>query len=277
LAGLATGLPHYQRQTTTLVLCDATGFCPRSERPRSERPRSERAPCAWQAVRRLSLNEENCMVEWISTWIELQRSKGVEVGVSTVGALYDFGYWLEREAAQPALAPAEKVEQKKMRCIECGDFHDGDCDETARNAFVMDCCLDEIDAYLDIQPEPGSRRWMIDRGEYPPGAYPAYLKKNITFKDGCMWEGGDWEISLNHECSENGGGVPCKHCYGEEVKHRVSAYNSGYTEKIWICPSLVIAKNEGDCNSTGVCLQCILEAGEALSHLADGFSGRKRG
>src|SRR3990167_5899363 len=85
---------------------------------------------------------------------------------------------------------------------------------------------------------------------------------SCTFNDGCMWEGGDWEISLNHECSNEGGGIPCKHCYGEEVKHRVSAYNSGYTEKIWICPSVVIAKNEGGYNSTGVCLQCILEAAE---------------
>ena len=78
----------------------------------------------------------------------------------------------------------------------------------------------------------------------------------FIFEDGCMWEGGDWKIVTDYECSEWGGGLPCKHCYGEEIKA---------SERIWFCPSVVIATNEGGYNSTGICLQCIIEAAATLS------------
>jgi len=59
-----------------------------------------------------------------------------------------------------------------MRCIECGEFHEGECDAIVRLAFVIDCGLDVLDEIIGLPPEPGSRRWMIARGEYPPDAYP---------------------------------------------------------------------------------------------------------
>ena len=88
----------------------------------------------------------------------------------------------------------------------------------------------------------------------------------FTFKDGCMWEGYDWKISTAYECSEYGGGVPCKHCFGEYVKKHISVYGSSYIERMWICPSVVIAVNEGGHNSTGMCLQCIIEVAASLSN-----------
>jgi hypothetical protein len=61
----------------------------------------------------------------------------------------------------------------KMRCIECGEFHEGKCDPISKLAFITDCILDNLDELLDMPPEPGSRRWMIARGEYPKDKFPS--------------------------------------------------------------------------------------------------------
>jgi hypothetical protein len=87
----------------------------------------------------------------------------------------------------------------------------------------------------------------------------------ISFIDGCMWEGGPWEIRLNCECSEYGGSdKPCKHCGPKWIETRIRPDGSTYKEVIWICPRVVVARNEGGCNDTGVCLDCILEAATTL-------------
>ena len=90
-------------------------------------------------------------------------------------------------------------------------------------------------------------------------------KTEYTFEDGCMWEGGDWKIVIDYQCSENGGGKPCAHCHSEQVLVRTSAYGKIYTEHVWICPSVIIAKNEGGCNTTGVCLRCVIEAEKQIT------------
>lgn len=79
-------------------------------------------------------------------------------------------------------------------------------------------------------------------------------------QDGCMWEGGPWTIELDHECSGSGGGAPCKHCHTIKTETRTNAYGGKYLKLVWVCPRVVIARNEGGYNSTGVCLDCILEA-----------------
>ena len=88
-----------------------------------------------------------------------------------------------------------------------------------------------------------------------------------TFSSGCMWEGFDWKISMNVECSELGGREPCRHCHDVHIEQRQSADGDPYTEKVWICPAVVIAINEGGCASTGMCLQCILEAAKTTPEL----------
>lgn len=75
------------------------------------------------------------------------------------------------------------------------------------------------------------------------------------FKDGCMWEGGGFSINTDYECSEMGGGKMCQHCHSKETKDKTT---------VWICPKVVIASNEGGYNSTGVCLDCIIEAAQSL-------------
>jgi hypothetical protein len=83
---------------------------------------------------------------------------------------------------------------------------------------------------------------------------------NYTFAEGCMWEGGEWEIRLNEQCSGFGGGVPCKHCVDDRTVDKPNAYGGTYKERLWTCPAVVVAMNEGGHNSTGVCLDCLLEA-----------------
>jgi hypothetical protein len=45
------------------------------------------------------------MVEMIGEWIELHRSKGVEISVATVGTLYDFSHWLETQSTEHSVEP----------------------------------------------------------------------------------------------------------------------------------------------------------------------------
>jgi hypothetical protein len=65
---------------------------------------------------------------------------------------------------------------KRMRCIECGEYHSCECDPIAKLAFQTDCILDKLDEILNLTPEPGSRRWMIERGEYPVDKNPSTSK-----------------------------------------------------------------------------------------------------
>lgn len=82
------------------------------------------------------------------------------------------------------------------------------------------------------------------------------------FQEGCMWEDG-WRIENNSKCSEFGGGQPCKHCHSiERIVHIRRGGDSQYIEGTWICPRVAIAFNEGGNNSTGICIDCILEAVE---------------
>jgi len=87
---------------------------------------------------------------------------------------------------------------------------------------------------------------------------------DYEIQDGCMWEGGSWIIDFDHKCSEYGGGIPCKHCHSIKTETRNDAYGGQHLKQVWICPRVVIAKNEGGYNSTGVCLDCILEAAEKI-------------
>ena len=85
-----------------------------------------------------------------------------------------------------------------------------------------------------------------------------------VFKDGCMWDGGDWKIVTNYECSKLFGGLPCKHCHDERDIQTEDVLGGTFTERVWICPSVITAENEGGHNSTGVCLQCVLEASRQI-------------
>lgn len=80
-----------------------------------------------------------------------------------------------------------------------------------------------------------------------------------TFNEGVMWEDNPFKIEINHECSEYGGS-DCKHCHSHNGKIHTRSDGTTYTEKVWICPAVVVVNNEGGFNSTGLCLDCLLEA-----------------
>jgi hypothetical protein len=81
----------------------------------------------------------------------------------------------------------------------------------------------------------------------------------IEFVDGCMWEDFVWHIEFNKFIE----GGSCKHCIDEHIHVRTRYTddpNNTYETRGSICPRIVVALNEGGYNSTGVCLDCILEA-----------------
>ena len=65
------------------------------------------------------------------------------------------------------------MSKTNYRCIECAEYHEGDCDPKDKLAFAMDCVFEGLDELLDLPPEPGSRRWMVAHGEYPPNVRPS--------------------------------------------------------------------------------------------------------
>ena len=88
----------------------------------------------------------------------------------------------------------------------------------------------------------------------------------VKFEIGGMWEEQEWEIFVNHECQSMGGGEPCKHCsspkrrkWGENAWDKSPLYDT-----FWICPRVVVGINEGGYSSTGICLDCIIEAATTL-------------
>ena len=86
------------------------------------------------------------------------------------------------------------------------------------------------------------------------------MEAKHSFTDGCMWEGGGFDVIENCIIDENGGGEMCKHCHTKETKPE-----NGIIHTKWICPRVVVADNEGGHNSTGVCLDCIIEAANTLN------------
>jgi hypothetical protein len=77
----------------------------------------------------------------------------------------------------PCICGATKHEAE-YRCVDCAEYHEGDCDIGARMAFVMDCAMDAIDEIGHFPPEPGGRRWLIERGEYPADKFPGRLAED---------------------------------------------------------------------------------------------------
>lgn len=83
------------------------------------------------------------------------------------------------------------------------------------------------------------------------------------FDIGVMWEDGPWFIDENHECSSYGG-KPCLHCHSQRVVTHKRHDGSEYKETKWICPTVIIVENEAGHNSTGLCLDCLLDAAKKV-------------
>lgn len=87
------------------------------------------------------------------------------------------------------------------------------------------------------------------------------MPDSIKFDIGGMWEFREWEVQLNVECSELGGGRPCGHC----TRHTVDIQTRYDCRRVWArfqwtCPRVIVQHNEAGHSSTGICLDCVLEA-----------------
>lgn len=67
--------------------------------------------------------------------------------------------------------------------------------------------------------------------------------------EGILWENG-WWVDYDVVVNLFGESERCRHCYEDHGSV--------------VCPRVVVAENEGGHNSTGVCLDCILEASRQL-------------
>lgn len=85
----------------------------------------------------------------------------------------------------------------------------------------------------------------------------------FKFPIGGMWEDSDWTVETDHVCSSYGGKT-CKHCHSEHGVVNKRHDGSTWNTREWTCPRVVVAVNEAGHNSTGVCLDCILEAAATL-------------
>ncbi len=85
-------------------------------------------------------------------------------------------------------------------------------------------------------------------------------REKKKFTEGCMWEDG-WEVWFDQEIRYT---EPCKHCHSDHIKTSTRHDGSTYETRVFICPRVIIAFNEGGHDSTGICLDCILEAVKTL-------------
>ena len=77
------------------------------------------------------------------------------------------------------------------------------------------------------------------------------------FSEGGMWEDPCFEIEYDVDVEVFN---KCRHCGPVYKEVHVSFSGSTFTTEHVNCPAVVVARNEGGHNSTGVCLQCIMEA-----------------
>lgn len=70
---------------------------------------------------------------------------------------------------------------------------------------------------------------------------------------GGLWEEKYVKLYKNYELDttyDSKDKAPCKHAHSYKFENE---------EHTWIIPNVIIAKNEGGCNCTGVCLDCMKE------------------
>jgi len=84
------------------------------------------------------------------------------------------------------------------------------------------------------------------------------------FHVGGMWEYATWRVDFDSVISEFFDVAPCPHCHSDQIVTHTNPYGSTEHNRQWICPRVVVAENEAGCNTTGVCLDCILEAAKFL-------------
>jgi len=83
------------------------------------------------------------------------------------------------------------------------------------------------------------------------------MTQPLIFPVGAQVEDYPWEIRFNEDitCNE----TPCPHCVDDRLVNEKRYDGSTYQLRHWTCPRVVVAYNEGHCNRTAVCLDCIVD------------------
>lgn len=91
----------------------------------------------------------------------------------------------------------------------------------------------------------------------------SHCEKVYTWPTGSIWEAyasnSSFEIHIERDCNSFLG-FPCKHCHSFSAKEPQSNDPIGWSRLHWKCPRVVVAFNDGGHATTGVCLDCLLEA-----------------
>jgi hypothetical protein len=85
------------------------------------------------------------------------------------------------------------------------------------------------------------------------------MKEAKIISIGSMWEEYPWEVHYDEEvgdCSSTF--IPCPHCHSKREKVHTTWDKTTYSSTVWTCPRVVVAMNEGNFASTGVCMDCII-------------------
>ena len=85
-----------------------------------------------------------------------------------------------------------------------------------------------------------------------------------------MWEEPEFKILKDCEVQLEEPIRMCPHCHSKHQVIRQRSDGSPYYVTVFICPRVVVATNEGGCNTTGVCLDCILDAAKELKEIKGG-------
>jgi len=117
----------------------------------------------------------------------------------------------------------------------------------------------ELGTVMGIDPEEAEK---LVKGRLQSGRDGIY-----EFEKGEFCEGYPWRIILGAETETNTLKPPCPHCKNRiEKKHQThpmdetrEEFKKYETVWAWFIPHAVLAYNEGACNSTLVCLDCILD------------------
>jgi hypothetical protein len=83
------------------------------------------------------------------------------------------------------------------------------------------------------------------------------------FKIGGMWECPDWHVEIDYRKSGEESDM-CPHCRGFHYEDVAWSGGAAKARGVFTCPRVVVAFNEGGYCTTGVCLDCILEAAKGL-------------
>lgn len=82
--------------------------------------------------------------------------------------------------------------------------------------------------------------------------------RRVTFAEGGLWEESEWTLEFGYQLEPPE--TPCRHCQSGGKQYSEDRMK---WMDVWVCPRVIIARNEGGHNSTGLCYDCVKEGVES--------------